>query len=399
MNYIKRLIKSIKNIGLKKTIWKILIKIKSKYLLDYSYKKKIKKIFSKDNKRVFIFAGVPYYDIGAGQRSASFANNFNNLGFEVFYIYSFPANINSLNKIKNPSVLHLSIDKFSLDDFKKYLRKSDLVIFENAEKRLLEYLLYSKKMEAKTVYESIDNWENKELGTFFYEENLKVMLKQVDLITCTAKSLITQMENYLSKFKINKTPYYLPNAVDINIFNYKNKYKKPKDLVKNEITLLYYGTLWGSWFDWDLIISLAKRNKNISINLIGEQSMLQEKIKSMPKNIYFLGPKPQRKLPNYLAHTDFAILPFNNDDIGKYVSPLKLFEYIAMNKNVIAKRLDDISGYPNVMYADTLPQWEQKLKSKTAPKKALTDEFINNNTWINRITCILNYLYPNYQNK
>jgi glycosyltransferase involved in cell wall biosynthesis len=64
----------------------------------------------------------------------------------------------------------------------------------------------------------------------------------------------------------------------------------------------------------------------------------------MPENIHFLGLKKQIDLPSYLYYSDYAILPFKTDEIGKYVSPLKLFEYIAMNKPVISTMLDDIIG-------------------------------------------------------
>ena len=43
----------------------------------------IKDISNIKEKRVFIFAGVPYFDIGGGQRSSQLAKEFNKLGYDV----------------------------------------------------------------------------------------------------------------------------------------------------------------------------------------------------------------------------------------------------------------------------------------------------------------------------
>lgn len=44
----------------------------------------------KNTQRVFIFASVPFYDVGGGQRSAQLARTFNSMGKQVYYIYAFP---------------------------------------------------------------------------------------------------------------------------------------------------------------------------------------------------------------------------------------------------------------------------------------------------------------------
>ena len=41
---------------------------------------------------------------------------------------------------------------------------------------------------------------------------------------------------------------------------------KPEDLITGEKTLLYYGSLWGEWFDWDIIEKVANSDEKISIN-------------------------------------------------------------------------------------------------------------------------------------
>ena len=76
------------------------------------------------------------------------------------------------------------------------------------------------------------------------------LLANARVVVGTAKYLVEQLNGYLKKYKIkNKNVLYLPNAVDEELFCGLREMVKPKDLVVGKKTLLYYGSLWGSWFD------------------------------------------------------------------------------------------------------------------------------------------------------
>ena len=167
--------------------------------------------------------------------------------------------------------------------------------------------------KCKIVYENIDNWETSLGNLFFSRDTLKLMLNHADMIVSTAKKLVEQTEGYIKEYCDAKKPvYYLANAVDDELFEPRKQYDTPTDLITGEKTLLYYGSLWGEWFDWDIITKLANSNENISINLIGDYSGIREIKQSMPSNVHFLGIKKQEQLPAYLKYSDFAILSFKN---------------------------------------------------------------------------------------
>ena len=373
---------------------KFKIRIRNSYKFDYSFKETEKNGFiNKDTKNVFIFATVNYYDIGGGQRSSQLAKTFDKMGYRVFYIYGFKSYESTIVKIANPCLMHLHVDSFNLKDFNDLINKDDLVIFEAPFVKFEDYFDIAKENQAKIVYENIDNWEDAELGRDILNfDSLEKFIKDADLITCTAKPLEEQMRSYLKKHNIKRDILYLPNAVDDELFNPKKAYYKPYDLITGSKTLLYYGSLWGSWFDWDLLFNLAIMNPRISINLIGDYHTILDIVHNAPKNIHFLGLKPQDSLPSYLYYSDFAILPFKNDNIGKYVSPLKIFEYISMGKKVIATSLPDILGYPNVVYADSLNDWNNALESDFLDED-VAYKFALNNNWYSRISELLLNLY------
>lgn len=342
----------------------------------------------KREKQVFIFAGVPFYDIGGGQRSAQLARILNSMGYAVYYIHYFAAD-GVADPYANgnescPAIIHTNVDAFSVADMKKILRKNAVFIFEIPAIKYKPFFDYANSHGIPTVYEHIDNWDTS-LGAGFYEEALfRQFVEEASLVTVTARLLGEKIKEVSPQ----REYLYLANAVNSTLFEPLKTYKKPADLVQGKRTLLYFGSLWGEWFDWEKVIYVAEHCP-CEINLIGGYSGVPVDMKKLPANIHFLGEKKQDTLPAYLAHSDIALLPFKNSEIGKYVSPLKVFEYIAMNKPVLATPLDDISGYPNVVVSDDKEEWAKAVMAEWPVQSA--EVFTSKNSWYARCNAILNH--------
>lgn len=339
----------------------------------------------KNTRCVIIFASVPFWDVGGGQRSAQLAKTFNSLGYSVHYIYGFPCSEVGIPEMYIPATTHESIDNVDLNWYKTLLKKDTLVIFEIPYDKFKPYLDMAKKFGCKTVYEHIDNWDSS-LGNLFYKEEIfKEFLDEADLITVTAKLLGEKIQEHTDHNYL-----YLPNAVNSEIFEPSRTYHCPDDLKRGENkTLLYFGSLWGEWFDWDKINYISQKCPDCEINLIGDYSAIMDKVNNSNSNIHFLGLKKQTDLPAYLYFSDIALLPFKNCDIGKYVSPLKIFEYIAMNKKVLSTPLDDIRDYPNVYCSDSQEEWVEIINRDDT----LVDSssFNSQNNWFARCSQLMEY--------
>lgn len=337
----------------------------------------------KNTQRVFVFASVPFYDVGGGQRSSQLARTFNSLGKQVYYIHAYPCAEENVPDMAIPVSAHKYVEDIQVDWFKRRVQPGDLAIFELPCAQFEGYLDCAKAAGAYTVYEHIDNWDTS-LGCLFYQEDVFTRyLEKADLITVTARMLGEKIAEKCSR------PYlYLPNAVNIEIFEPSRTYARPEDLVVGrKKTLLYFGSLWGEWFDWEKIDYVARHCPDCAINLIGDCSGCRDRMTQMPKNVHFLGIKKQTDLPAYLAYTDLALLPFKNCEIGKYVSPLKIFEYIAMNVRVLATPLDDIQNYPNVVCSDTNEGWAEAVETNAPVQDSSV--FISQNNWFARCQRIL----------
>lgn len=372
------------------------LSLKSVDFSDINNDKNSKKYgYLKVKPNVFIVASIPYYDIGGGQRCSQIAKTFNKMGYNVNYLYAFKSAERTKINIEIPTSSHIYIDETIISKIKDKVSENDLFIFESPSVRFEKVLDYAKEKKAKIVYENIDNWETSLGNNIYSEKILKKMLNYADLLVGTAKPLVKQLKDYLKKYNIkNKEVIYLANAVDEELFCGLKKQEKPEDLIIGSKTLLYYGSLWGSWFDWDLVINLALNNPDYAINLIGDYSNIKSIVESCPKNIHFLGLKKQIELPSYLQYVDFTFIPFKEGEITDYVSPLKVFEYISMYTLVIATNMPDIKGYPNVYMGNNWKQWQEIIDKNPTNNKELADDFIAFNTWNSRISEIITRLYP-----
>lgn len=341
-------------------------------------------IITKRSRQFFIFAGIAFYDVGGGQRSAQIANALNTMGYEVHYIYGFNSSESKRESMYLPVFQHLHIDQYSIKKLAGSIRPNAIFIFENPYGKFTPYLDYANAHGYATVYEHIDNWDSSLGSTFFNKEDYQHFIDTVDYVTVTAQVLGEKIE------EAGRHEYlYSANAVDSSLFEPAKSYEKPVDLVTGKRTLLYFGSLWGEWFDWELVTYIAE-NTSCTINLIGDYAPIVDRISSLPDNIHFLGIKKHENLPAYLQHSDITLLPFKRSMIGKYVSPLKIFEYIAMNKPVLATPLDDIMGYPNVVLSDDKEEWARAVREGIPVRDSTI--FTAENSWYARCNQLLDML-------
>ena len=181
-----------------------------------------------------------------------------------------------------------------------------------------------------------------------------------DKITVTAKRLYNQL---LQRFPEEKL-VLVPNAVNIeNFINIPSS--APEDMIEivnqNKPIVGYYGAM-APWLDWDLINEVARRKKNYNFVYIGVD--YQDALKNLEilDNVYFLGPKQYKDLPQYAQFFTCCIIPFECGEIAKATNPLKLYEYMALKKPVVCtKDLLECYGYDGVYIADGVDDFCEKL--------------------------------------
>jgi hypothetical protein len=104
-----------------------------------------------------------------------------------------------------------------------------------------------------------------------------------------------------------------------------------------------------------------------------------------------LGLKPHSDLPAYLAHFDVCIIPFEASELIQATSPLKVFEYLAMGKPVVATLMRELEGLPYVLVSKTDEEFLQNIGKALDchPGPEVTAEFAKQQSWEKRIETLL----------
>lgn len=178
------------------------------------------------------------------------------------------------------------------------------------------------------------------LRGFLYKRLINIKLKK-----CTA--IITQTEtlkNILSKYT-NKPIFVVSNGVDTNKFkiSFKSEVRKNLDIKDKEVLAIFVGSFM-KWHGVHDVVRLAELFPKVKFLMVGGGFLFDDvklKVKGI-KNVFLVGPKPNKEIPGFLAAADIALAPFNTerfkelDEYGFWWCPVKLFEYMAMGKPVVS---------------------------------------------------------------
>lgn len=127
---------------------------------------------------------------------------------------------------------------------------------------------------------------------------------------------------------------------------------------------------------FEIILPLSRACPKVRFEVYGiERSELTEiESLSLPKNICLHGRVPYSRVPELMHTFDIALLPNQPSvilkggvDIGRYTSPMKMFEYMASGKAIIASNLEIIkevlvNNHNAILVAhDDIDEWKRAV--------------------------------------
>ena len=97
----------------------------------------------------------------------------------------------------------------------------------------------------------------------------------------------------------------------------------------------FFGAL-ACWLDYEALRRIAADGR-FSLLLIGvSYDGSYDRELAGRERVLFLGPRPYAALPAYAARCDVLLVPFRPGEVGDAASPVKLFEYLALGKPIVA---------------------------------------------------------------
>jgi len=127
---------------------------------------------------------------------------------------------------------------------------------------------------------------------------------------------------------------------------------------------------FGKWVDFEPVFQAARLCPMINFLIIGEGPNRVELVTRAHdlKNIDFTGPLPHDEVFRRIAGMDVCLIPFEVNQTTDRVSPVKLFEYWAMGKPVLATACDELRRT-----AETAPRAISFFSSGEDLARALTN--------------------------
>ena len=199
------------------------------------------------------------------------------------------------------------------------------------------------------------------------------LIKRVDQVFIHSLALLDRKGHF------NPHTFFAPNGVDYRA--YASPQTEPLDLKTIPHPRVGYVGIIKSQLDIGLLTSLANRHRNWSFVLVGPRMPLIEEDNPLAaqldkmKNVYFLGAKPVEALPAYMQHVDVCTMCYRINDYTKYISPLKLHEYLAGGKPIVGTPIRSLLDFAHVIkLASTQDEWSQALTEALAPEAISIDQ-------------------------
>jgi len=220
--------------------------------------------------------------------------------------------------------------------------------------------------KGKIIYEYIDHIDEAVSGAtrlqMLAEARDHAFAGGVDYIVASARAL----EQEALAVRPREQVIYVPNGVDCS--HYRKDWSGVElpapyrdFLARHDRIVGYFGAL-APWLWYDLIAELVASRPDCGFVFIGPDYFGGSERLPKADNFTWLGPIDYRVLPAYAKHFDVALIPFAHGDVARTTSPLKLFEYFAMEVPVVVtSSMDECCAYPQVLSAQDGEQYSAAI--------------------------------------
>ena len=223
-----------------------------------------------------------------------------------------------------------------------------------------------------------DQWWNRAEDIRARENELGA---KVDMIVGTSTKIVRRWsENHCHTM-------FVSNGADVGSFKQarENSLKIPEDLRKLARPRIGYVGFVDGRFDTRLYESAAAAHPEWSFVIVGplsEGKVDLSRLRQMP-NVHFLGSRTRAELPAYLKGFDVCTIPYVRNELSNSIFPLKLFEYLAAGRPVVATPLPELLPFVNhLRMGETPDQFRRALElSLTDPLELVSEEFLEANSW------------------
>lgn len=155
------------------------------------------------------------------------------------------------------------------------------------------------------------------------------LLEQVDLVVATSEKLRRTRRNGRRPTRL------LTHGVDLDHF------RVPAPPPGSPPVATYYGLI-DERCDRQLLAAVARANPELKVRVIGTWRVDEGPLAGL-QNVEKMGPVSYDVLPSRIADAKVLLLPYVVDELAQSINPLKLKEYLATGRPVVATPLPEVT--------------------------------------------------------
>jgi glycosyltransferase involved in cell wall biosynthesis len=199
--------------------------------------------------------------------------------------------------------------------------------------------------ERRVVYYCVDDftlWPGVDaIAARTMEEEL---LARADVVITTSEALRR------SRTRGSNVPHSLPHGVDVDhLATASDPATDPWPGIRNGRPVLGYLGLIDERTDASLVAQIARSRPDWDIALVGPVDRVPDLLRRV-SNIRLVPAVRYEQVPRVLAAFDVAILPYARNELTRAINPLKLREYLASGRPVVATPLPEVAAYSDVVH-------------------------------------------------
>lgn len=219
------------------------------------------------------------------------------------------------------------------------------------------------------------------------QENERALIHRADVVLVSSENLRQVLiRRYGAEYA--EKMHLVRNGYSGNIIETEEDTQTPK-----EFTISYVGTI-GKWFHFEYLLKSLEEFPNLRYEIIGPV----EVEKPQHERLMFVGTLEHHKLYDAVKQTQCLTMPFVVNDIVASVDPVKLYEYINYNKNILCVYYPEIQRFePFVHFYEDYESFSGQIRSMMADNRVKYDNdaresFLKENNWSGRVSQIVQIL-------
>jgi glycosyltransferase involved in cell wall biosynthesis len=183
------------------------------------------------------------------------------------------------------------------------------------------------------------------------------LLQSADLVVHVDESL------HARSAEMTRSALLLEQGVDERFLEDDNHTKVPADLPTARGPIVgYIGNLEPHKFDAELVEATARQLPDCCFVIVGPYDQNAECLRSL-SNVFFLGPKRHDEILAYVRFFDICMLPTARTEWGLHCKPIKLMEYLAADRPVIATPTPAAAKFEEFLHISDAPEgWVQAIR-------------------------------------